>query len=108
MAFPAFGAFSADVLCAAASYTVWEPSIAHIIVATHPDHRRKGFASAAIGALAADAFARGLILQYRAVAWNTSSLALAHALGFSHYCSTLYVRLRAAAPERPASPRKAT
>ena len=107
-AFPAFGAFSAEVLCAAASYTVWEPSMAHIIVATHPDHRRKGFASAAIRALAADAFARGLILQYRAVAWNASSLALARALGFSYYCSTLYVRLRAAEAERPASQRKAT
>jgi len=94
-AFPAFGAFSAGVLCAAASYTVWEPSIAHLMVATHPGYRRKGFASAAIGALAADALPRGLILQYRAVAWNASSLALARALGFRHYCSTLYVRLRA-------------
>ena len=94
--FPAFGAFSGDVLCAVASYTVWEPSIAHIIVATHPDYRRRGFAGAAIRALAAHAFDRSLILQYRAVAWNEPSLALARALGFSHYCSTLYVRLRGA------------
>jgi GNAT superfamily N-acetyltransferase len=93
-AFPAFGAFSGDVLCAAASYSVWEPSIAHIIVATHPRYRRRGFASAAIRTLAAHAFDRGLILQWRTVAWNENSLALARSLGFSHYCSTLYVRLR--------------
>ena len=92
--FPAFGAFSEDILCAAASYTVWEPSIAHIIVATHPDYRRRGFASAAISALAADAFDRGLILQWRAISSNKNSLALARHLGFAHYCSTLFVRLR--------------
>lgn len=92
--FPAFGAFSKDILCAAASYTVWEPSIAHIIVATHPDYRRRGFASAAISALAADAFDRGLILQWRAISSNKNSLALARHLGFAHYCSTLFVRLR--------------
>ena len=92
--FPAFGVFSGGVLCAAASYRVWEPSIAHIIVATHPQYRRRGFAGAAIRSLAADAFDRGLILQWRAVSWNENSLSLARSLGFSHYCSTLYVRLR--------------
>lgn len=93
-AVPAFGAFCDDRLCAVASYQVWQPSIAHISVATHPDHRRHGFAKAAVQALAAEALDRGLILQWRAVAWNTNSLALARSLGFAYYCSTLYVRLR--------------
>jgi GNAT superfamily N-acetyltransferase len=91
--FPAFGAFSGSMLCAAAYYRVWEPSIAHIMVATHPDHRRRGFARAAVGALAQDALKRGLILQWRALAWNSNSLTLARDLGFEHYCSTLYARL---------------
>jgi RimJ/RimL family protein N-acetyltransferase len=91
---PAFGAFSDGILCAAAYYRIWEPSIAHITVATHPAYRRRGFAAAAVGALAADAFERGLILQWRAVAWNRNSLALARNLGFRYYCSTIYVRLR--------------
>lgn len=86
--------FSGDSLCAVASYELWLPSIAHISVATHPDHRRRGFAQAAIQALATAAFARGLILQWRAVAWNTHSLALAQSLGFAYYGATLYVRLR--------------
>jgi predicted GNAT family acetyltransferase len=92
-AFPAFGVFSGARLCAAASYSIWKPSIAHIIVATHPEHRRRGFAKATIHALAKDALDRGLILQWRAVAWNVSSLALAQTLGFKHYCSTIFARI---------------
>ncbi len=92
--FPAFGVFPDDVLCAAASYSVWEPSIAHIIVATHPQHRRRGFAKAAVSALAEDAMGRGLVLQWQTVVWNTNSLALARDLGFEHYCSKIFARCR--------------
>jgi GNAT superfamily N-acetyltransferase len=99
--YPAFGAFSGDMLCAVASYSVWEPSIAHIVVASHPDHRRRGLASAAIKALAADALNRGLILQWRALAWNQPSLALARDLGFKHYCSTIYARLQPSEGDAP-------
>ena len=95
-AFPAFGAFSDDILCSVASYEVWKPFIAHIRVVTHPNYRRRGFAKAAVQALAAAAFDCGLILQWRAVAWNKNSLSLARDLGFNYYCSTLYVRLRKA------------
>jgi GNAT superfamily N-acetyltransferase len=93
-AFPAFGAFSDDILCSVASYKVWEPSIAHIYVATHPNYRRRGFATAAVQALAAEALDCGWILQWRALARNKNSLSLARALGFNYYCSTIYVRLR--------------
>lgn len=92
--FPAFGAFSDDILCSVASYEVWKPSIAHIRVATHPNYRRRGFARAAVQALANAALDCGMILQWRAVAWNKNSLGLAYDLGFNYYCSTLYVRLR--------------
>jgi ribosomal protein S18 acetylase RimI-like enzyme len=92
--YPAFGSFFDNVLCSVASYEVWQSSIAHITVATHPQYRRRGFGTAAVEALAVDAFERGLILQWRAVAWNTNSLALAADLGFEHYCSTMFVRLK--------------
>ena len=92
--FPAFGAFSGSTLCAAANYSIWKPSIAHIIVATHPDYRRRGYAKAAIGALAQHAFKRELILQWSAVAWNVNSLALARDLGFEYYCTRIFARLR--------------
>jgi predicted GNAT family acetyltransferase len=91
---PAYGAFFEDMLCSVARYEVWQPCIAQISIATHPHYRRRGFAKAAVGALAAAAFDEGLILQWRSVAWNKNSLALARDLGFQHYGSTLYVRLR--------------
>jgi len=93
-AFPAFGAFSDDTLCSVASYEVWKPCIAHIRVATHPSYRRRGFAKAAVRALAVEALENGMILQWRVLAWNKNSLLLARDLGFNYYCSTLYVRLR--------------
>ncbi len=93
-AFPAFGAFSDDTLCSVASYEVWKPCIAHIRVATHPSYRRRGFAKAAVRALAVEPLENGMILQWRALAWNKNSLSLARDLGFNYYCSTLYVRLR--------------
>jgi len=91
---PAFGKFVDGTLCAVANYEIWGTRIAHIGVVTHPQYRRQGHAAAVINALAAHAFERNLILQYRAMAINTNSLKLAEALGFEHYCSTIYARLR--------------
>ncbi|MDB6006947.1 MAG: family N-acetyltransferase [Prosthecobacter sp.] len=93
---PAFGEFADGVLCAVASYRTWEPRIAHIIVATHPHHRRRGHGQRVVSALAVHALANDLILQYRALAVNSNSLALAKSLGFQPYGSTLYARLRSA------------
>jgi GNAT superfamily N-acetyltransferase len=91
---PAFGRFAEGQLVAAAYYQLWPPCIAHITVATHPQFRRKGHASAVVSALAEYALARNLILQYRALFVNTNSLKLGQSLGFEHYCSTIYARLR--------------
>lgn len=93
--FPAFGVFQDSILCAGSNYVVWEPSIAHIHVATHPEYRRRGFAKDTIRALAVHAFERNFILQWRALASNTNSLSLAYDLGFEHYCTTIYGRCRA-------------
>jgi GNAT superfamily N-acetyltransferase len=89
---PAFGAFTNGVLCAVASYEIWEPRIAPITVATHPAHRRGGHGRAVVSALADHALGQGLVLQYRALAANVNSLALGRSLGFQHYCSTIYAR----------------
>jgi GNAT superfamily N-acetyltransferase len=93
---PAFGAFADGVLCAAASYQIWETRIAHIIVATRPTHRRRGHARAAVTALAEHALARNLVLQWRALASNEHSSKLAESLGFQPYGSTIYARLESA------------
>jgi len=90
---PAFGAFAGGLLGAVATCQRWEPRIAQITVATHPGSRRQGHARAAISALAEHAFARNLILQYRALAVNEPSLQLGRSLGFAPYCSMIYARL---------------
>lgn len=89
---PAFGAFAEGILCAVASYEIWEPRIAHITVATHPAHRHCGHGRAAVSALAGQTLTRGFVLQYRALAANPNSQALGRSLGFEHYCSTLFAR----------------
>lgn len=98
---PAFGVFSGNVLGAVASYSIWEPSIAHINVATHRDYRRQGFATAAVRALARDALSRGLVLQWQTVVWNTNSTALARQLGFEHYSRKLFARCRHKSDDAP-------
>jgi len=90
---PAFGVFADNVLCAVASYRIWEPCLAHIIVATHPNYRRRGHGRMVVSGLAQLAFERNMILQYRALASNENSLKLARSLGFQRYCSTIYARL---------------
>jgi GNAT superfamily N-acetyltransferase len=90
---PAFGVFADGALCGVASYEIWEPRLAHITVATHPDYRRRGYGRAVVSALAKHALGRGFILQYRALASNENSLALARSLGFLRYASTINARL---------------
>jgi GNAT superfamily N-acetyltransferase len=90
---PAFGAFENGVLQAAASYEIWNGEIAHLIVATHPQARHRGFGRAVVSELAEHALARGLVLQYRALAVNEWSLKLARALGFEEGVATIYARM---------------
>jgi GNAT superfamily N-acetyltransferase len=89
----AFGAFENGELRAAASYEIWNGTIAHLMVATHPDARGRGFGRAVLSELAEHALALGLVLQYRALAVNERSLRLARALGFEDGVETIYARM---------------
>lgn len=89
-----YGAFAGDALCGVAHLEEWRSVIAQIGVVTDPAHRRRGFAKQTVSALARDALDRGLILQWRALVSNGSSIALARAMGFEGYASTIFVRLR--------------
>jgi len=52
-------------------------------IVTHPDHRRRGYATAAANVLAAECEARGLEVWWNANADNLPSLAVARRIGFS-------------------------
>jgi GNAT superfamily N-acetyltransferase len=88
-----FGAFVGDQLVAAA---MGEPRVAtllHIGIITHPDYRGHGHGRAVVSAISAYGLAVGLVPRYQALAANTPSVAIARALGFTHYATTLAVRL---------------
>jgi ribosomal protein S18 acetylase RimI-like enzyme len=87
------GAFDGGVLAALAGYEVWGDRIAHLYVVTHPARRGRGHGRAAIHHAAAEAMARGLVPQYRTLLSNEPSRAVAAALGFEPYATSLALRL---------------
>lgn len=92
---PAIGAFEGGALAALATYEAWGGQIAHLAVVAHPDHRGRGYAAAAVRALAGRALAAGLVPQYRTLEANTASVRLGAAAGFVPYAASIAVRLRA-------------
>lgn len=81
-------------LRALSGYEVWQDSLAHISIVTHPEHRGQGFGGAAVACAAAHALRAGLVPQYRALRQNTASLGIAKRLGFTEYGFSVYFRLR--------------
>jgi ribosomal protein S18 acetylase RimI-like enzyme len=88
----AVGVFRGGALAALASYELWGDRIAHIGIITHPAHRGRGLGKAAVCAMSRIALARGLVAQYRTLCANTPSMAIARALGFQRYATTLSIR----------------
>jgi GNAT superfamily N-acetyltransferase len=96
---PVAGLFAEDELAAVAGYEVWDGSIAHISVVTHPAHRGRGMGAGVVQHVARAALGAGLVPQYRTLASNTPSLRIAERLGFVPYAQSLAVRLRVPANE---------
>jgi RimJ/RimL family protein N-acetyltransferase len=82
-------------LAALSGYEVWNDSIAHISIVTHPLHRGRGLGRAAVALAAQHALDAGLVPQYRTLRQNTPSMSIAKRLGFIEYGFSVYVRLRA-------------
>jgi GNAT superfamily N-acetyltransferase len=93
---PASGVFVGSQLAALAGYEVWGGTIAHISVITHPEHRGRGFGTAAGAHLSARALAAGLLPQYRTLYANQPSIRLAGSIGFVRYATSLAIRLHSA------------
>lgn len=88
-----FGAFVGETLVAAGMGEPRASTLLHIGIITHPDHRRQGHGCAVVSAISAYGLEVGLVPRYQALAANTPSVAIARALGFSHYATTLAIRL---------------
>lgn len=68
---------------AGAGYDEWVGLIAHIAVLTAPEQRRRGYGGLIASLAANDAFAAGLVPQWRARVDNRASRRLAETLGFA-------------------------
>lgn len=88
-----FGAFVGDRLVAAGMGEPLAATLLHIGIITHPDYRRQRHGRAVVSAISAYGLEVGLVPRYQALAANTPSVAIARALGFTHFATTLAVRL---------------
>lgn len=89
---PVIGVFANYELVAVANYTLWNSSIAHIAVITHPRYRGRGYGKAAVHAITATAIERGLIPQYRTLFTHQAAIAVGRAAGFQEYATTVVVQ----------------
>ncbi|SEO98331.1 hypothetical protein SAMN04487948_109143 [Halogranum amylolyticum] len=86
------GRFVGSELVALAGYEVWDDTLAHIAVVTHPEHRDEGHAQAVVSEVARAALDAGLVPQYRTLdAWPWS-VAVATNLGFERWGTSVLVR----------------
>lgn len=94
-AVPTFGCVNkhGDVL-ALAGYKVWGGAIAHISIVSAPREQGRGHATAAVACAAQHALSAGLVPQYRTLASNVPSMAVAKKLGFKPYGFSVFVRLK--------------
>jgi hypothetical protein len=88
---PIAACWEGDRIVAAAGYTVWGEILAHIGVTTHPGLRSGGYGKSVVSVISQNALERGYVLQYRTLQSNSSSLAIAEALGFQAYATTMFI-----------------
>jgi RimJ/RimL family protein N-acetyltransferase len=93
---PIAGCWGEERLVAAAGYTTWGATIAHIGVATDPAAGGQGYGRSVVSAIGEHALEHGYALQYRTLLANSPSMAIARALGFQAYAITLFIALDAA------------
>lgn len=91
---PIAGCWQEQRLVAAAGYQVWGATLAHIGVTSAPDVRGTGYGTSVVSAIGQHALENGYVLQYRTLYANRPSRAIATALGFQSYATTLVIHLR--------------
>jgi RimJ/RimL family protein N-acetyltransferase len=80
-----FGCELGGELVSAASLIFLDEQLADVGVLTHPDHRGRGFGTAAVSALCRWGLRAGRVLQYSFDSTHAASRRLAEALGFTKF-----------------------
>lgn len=86
---PLFAVEAGGEVAAAAGWERLLDAVAHVGVLAHPGFRGRGLARRAVQAASAAAQACGLLPQYQTLASNEPALAIAAALGFQPFATTL-------------------
>lgn len=84
------GLFVDEQLVAAAGFTVWNGLLAHLAVVTHPNYRSQGYGKTVVSRATEQAFADGLLPQYRTSDVWPWSVALAQSLGFHRFTTACF------------------
>ena len=90
----AWGVFARGKLVAFAGYDAWPNRVAHIGIATHPEHRGSKFGQLAAQAAIRGAVSRRRIAQFCCLANNAPAVGLAKALGLTCFAEALYIHHR--------------
>ncbi|MBN2581986.1 MAG: GNAT family N-acetyltransferase [Planctomycetes bacterium] len=88
------GYFADGQLACVAGLIRWAPNVVNVGVITAPQHRRRGYARAAVSAAVQAAIARGDLVLYQTLAVNLAAVALAESLGCRKYAQHVFVSLR--------------
>jgi GNAT superfamily N-acetyltransferase len=89
-----YGCFLGDELVCAGTLTPFRGQAANIGVLTHPEHRNRGFATAMVSTLTADALKESGTAQFRVLEENKPALRIARVLGYVEDAHTMEVVLR--------------
>ncbi|MDT9025114.1 GNAT family N-acetyltransferase [Rossellomorea yichunensis] len=80
-------------IVAAGSWRKGESGFFSIGIISHPAHRGKGHAKSVVNALTKRGLSRGATMHYQTLESNTSSVAIAHSLGYERLGRTLAIRM---------------
>jgi RimJ/RimL family protein N-acetyltransferase len=81
-------------IVAAANFKHKSPSTVAIGIATHPEHRGKGYGKSAVSAAIQSAHELGYLVTYQTLETNLSSIAVANSLGFKQFGQSMAVRFK--------------
>lgn len=90
---PIIACFCDEKVVAAGSWRVERSGILSVGIISHPNYRGNGYAKAVVSTLTSKGLKTGATMHFQTLKSNTSSVAIAHSLGYKELVSTLAIRL---------------
>ncbi|MEK5216950.1 GNAT family N-acetyltransferase [Psychrobacillus sp. FSL H8-0487] len=90
---PIIARFCDEKIVTAGSWRVESSGIISVGIISHPNYRGNGHAKAVVSALTSKGLKTGATMHYQTLKSNTSSVAIAHSLGYKELAHTIAIRL---------------